>query len=160
MSRLVMTQALAAGALATALLAHPAYAATETTPQIHTGASASVKAWSAAMEAGDVAAVTRMYGAQTVVLPADKMVAKGTDAARADFSALLKQYNARVQIDEGYYMQVAQVLTSWGLFTLTLTPKVGGTPVVMHGRYTDVATQVNGQWQYIVDHASVPAKAP
>ena len=70
---------------------------------------------------------------------------------------MLGTYRAAVHIDEGYYLQTGQVLTSWGLFTLTLTPKAGGAPVVLKGRYTDVATKQAGGWQYIVDHASLPA---
>ena len=33
-------------------------------------------------------------------------------------------------------------------------PKSGGSPVVMTGRYTDIAERRGGRWVYVVDHAS------
>jgi hypothetical protein len=45
-------------------------------------------------------------------------------------------------------------VTAWGRFTITLVAKEGGVETVTHGRFTDLSRKVDGQWQYVVDHAS------
>ena len=34
-----------------------------------------------------------------------------------------------------------------------------GTPIEVHGRYTDVKAERDGRWVYLVDHGSVPTSA-
>jgi ketosteroid isomerase-like protein len=48
---------------------------------------------------------------------------------------------------------------AWGLYTITAQPVGGGDPLVMQGRYLDVARNFDGRWLYIADHASVPLPA-
>ena len=49
---------------------------------------------------------------------------------------------------------------AWGRWTQKMTPKSGGDPVSMEGRFTPVAKKIGGKWYYVVDHASAPLPAP
>ena len=59
-----------------------------------------------------------------------------------------------VSISETGHRGTRNVATGWGTFSLTLTPKAGGTPATLTGRYTMVVERRGGKWVYVVDHAS------
>ena len=39
---------------------------------------------------------------------------------------------------------------------MILVPKGGGDEMVLEGRFADAATKIDGKWQYVMDHASMP----
>jgi hypothetical protein len=41
-----------------------------------------------------------------------------------------------------------------------MAPQAGGDPVVMEGRYIEVAKRIGGKWLFVADHASVPLPPP
>jgi ketosteroid isomerase-like protein len=125
-------------------------------PHVKQGLSEPVKAWSRAVEAGDVQAITRMNPDQTVVYGLSEMQTKGTKNIVAGYAGMFDKYQAKVLIEEAQYIEEGSFTHSWGLFTLFLTPKAGGDVVVVKGRFSDIAKKVNGQWQYVMDHASFP----
>ena len=46
--------------------------------------------------------------------------------------------------------------TAWPVWLSTVPANGDGTSTVLQGRYSDVKAQRDGQWVYIMDHASVP----
>lgn len=122
------------------------------------GISAPVQTWSRAVEAGDGDALSRMNPESTTVYPPDAMIARGTKNIVAGYLGMFAKFNAKVQIKDAHYMQQGKLVASWGLYTLTLVPKEGGQPIVINGRFSDLAVQAGDGWQYIVDHASLPSK--
>jgi ketosteroid isomerase-like protein len=54
-----------------------------------------------------------------------------------------------------YNIAAGDVVLGWGTWTMTI-PNGDGTSTVLQGRYSDVKAQRDGQWVYIMDHASVP----
>lgn len=128
--------------------AAPAFAAEE-------GLQAVDSAWVTAMKANDVEAVMRTYATDAVAWLPDEREARGSVAIRASYVGLLAAYtvnDAAVSTDE--YRTVGDSSVGWGTYTLTLTPKAGGAPVVMTGRFSAVAERRDGRWVYVVDHAS------
>src|SRR6267378_4015438 len=98
-----------------------------------TGAQSLDSSWIKAMKANDLEAVMKTYAPDAVVwLPQVK----------------------EVVLSETGYRTMGKVSVGWGRFSLTLAPKSGGSPVVMIGRFTDIAERRGGRWVYIVDHAS------
>ncbi|MGQ5524580.1 YybH family protein [Chitinimonas sp. PSY-7] len=145
-----------AGTIAVMLLMGTAIAAPNTLPLVKDGLSEPVKAWSSAVESGDTAALARMNPASTVVFAPDQMVVRGTQNIIVGYSGMFKKYKTRVAISDAHYIESDNLVHSWGLYNLRLEPLAGGEPVLVNGRFSDIATRVNGEWQYIVDHASLP----
>lgn len=145
---------------AVALLCAPARAQTPaenvvTGVTIHNGPSEATEAWAKAMEAGDLAAMARMHGPHTVSYDPDSEVTRGDAAINAGYAKLFAAYKAKVEFRNAQWVRSGAVLSSWGEFTLTLTPRAGGEPIRRSGRFTDVAVWTGKDWQYVVDHASV-----
>jgi len=118
-------------------------------------------AWVKAMKANDVDAVMKCYAPDAIAALPGAPLARGEKAIRATYEGLLSANTVSdASISEVGHRQFTGVATSWGTFSLTLTPKTGGSPTTMTGRYTEVLERRAGKWLYIVDHASadpVPA---
>ena len=120
-----------------------------------TGAQAVDSSWIKAMRANDLEAVLKTYAADAVVWLPEIKEARGEKEIRSAFEGLLSANTVKeVVLSETGYRTIGKVSAGWGRFSLTLAPKSGGTPVVMTGRYTDIAERRGGRWVYIVDHAS------
>lgn len=132
----------------------PAFAAEE-------GLQAVDSAWSTAMKANDVEAVMRTYATDAVAWLPDEREARGSVAIRASYVGLLDAYTVTdVALSDKQYRTVGDASVGWGKYTLTLTPKAGGAPVVMQGRFSAVAERREGRWVYVVDHASAEPPPP
>jgi hypothetical protein len=82
-------------------------------------------------------------------------LARGEKAIRVVYEGLLSTNAVTdVSISETGHRQSRNAATGWGTFSLTLTPKIGGSPTTMTGRYTVVVERRGGKWLYVVDHAS------
>lgn len=134
----------------------PAHAADPV--KVSTGPSEAVQAWTRAVESGDLRALERMHGAATLLYGTDAMATRGARDIVAGYAGLFEKFRIAVNVDDAHFVRAGPLLASWGLFTLTLTPRAGGEPVVVRGRFSDLAQRIDGRWQYIVDHASLPSK--
>lgn len=113
------------------------------------------EAWVKAMKANDLNAVVACYAPDAVGWFPGENQAKGTDAIRAVFKRLLDANTVTdAKLADTTYKSVGDRAVAWGTFTLKLTPKAGGAPVVMAGRFTAVMELRDGKWVYVVDHAS------
>jgi ketosteroid isomerase-like protein len=120
-----------------------------------TGAQAVDSSWLKAMKANDLEAVLKTYAADAVVWLPEIKEARGEKEIRSAFEGLLSANTVKeVVLSDTGYRTMGKVSVGWGRFSLTLAPKSGGSPVVMTGRYTDIAERRGGRWVYIVDHAS------
>lgn len=132
-------------------------AAADPAPKVHDGASAPGKAWDAAMQAGDLAALARMHDAATVSYPPEQAQVKGADAIMKDYADLFAKYTVTVKSEDAHWIEQPPLVVSWGLTTMTLRPRAGGPDVVSRTRFTDAAIRTATGWRYLIDHASVPA---
>ena len=120
-----------------------------------TGAQAVDSSWIKAMKANDLEAVLKTYAADAVAWLPEVKEARGEKEIRSAFEGLLSANTVKeVVLSETGYRTIGKVSVGWGRFSLTLEPKSGGNPVVMTGRYTDIAERRGGRWVYVVDHAS------
>ena len=112
-------------------------------------------AWINAMKANDVDAVMKCYAPDAIAALPGAPLARGDKAIRATYEGLLSANTVTaVSISETGHRGTRNVATGWGTFSLTLTPKAGGSPATMTGRYTVVVERRGGKWVYVVDHAS------
>lgn len=119
------------------------------------------EAFVAAMKAGDIDAVAELYALDAVSYPPDQMVATGREEIRASWGGLLNTFEVQELIlSDAHHETCGDVSAAWGKFEMVLVPKEGGDPVVMEGRFADVARRVDGKWQYVMDHASLPLPPP
>ncbi len=127
------------------------------------GAQAVDEAWRKAMTANDLDGIVAVYAADAVMWLPDAPEAKGREAIRQSYVALLAANTVTgVTFANTHYQTSGDLSVGWGDFTLSLAPKAGGNPVTMSGHFSVIARNENGTWVYMVDHASAgaaPAKA-
>jgi uncharacterized protein (TIGR02246 family) len=119
--------------------------------------------WLPAFEAGDADAVTACYLPDAVMYFPNGPAATGREAIREGYAGFFAAFTIKdVSVVEVGRIAHGDTLTAWGDFTITMVAKESGAETVARGRFTDVARFVDGQWRYLVDHASdaPPAPAP
>jgi ketosteroid isomerase-like protein len=120
-----------------------------------TGAQAVDAAWKKAVLANDVEAIVKTYAKDAVAWLPDMSEARGEAAIRAAYQGMLDANTAKdVKLTDTHYKTVGNASIGWGRFSLTLVPKKGGNPIVLTGRFMDMAEKRDGKWVYVVDHAS------
>lgn len=149
MKTYLKTLSLTLAALVALVLARHVGAATPS------GAESVDLAWKHAVEAGDLDAVVACYGEHAMLwLPGDAGV-QGRAAIRETYRALLAANTvSRVTYTGTRYRGNGALQGGAGSFSLTLTPKSGGAPVQLSGRFSTLVEKEGGAWVYTVDHAS------
>jgi uncharacterized protein (TIGR02246 family) len=118
-------------------------------------------AWIAAVKANDIDAVMKCYAPDAIMWLPNAPTARGAKAIRASYEGLLSANTVKdASLSEVTYRTLGKASVAWGKFSLTLAPKAGGDPVVMTGRFTEVAERRAGRWVYVVDHASAEPAPP
>lgn len=117
--------------------------------------------WLKAMKANDVEAVAKLYAPDAQAWFPDFPAASGWDAIHAQYKGMLDANTVKsAEITDRHHKTSGSLSVGWGNFNVVLTPKAGGEPVVLKGRFLDVAEKRGGKWVYIADHASAePAPA-
>jgi uncharacterized protein (TIGR02246 family) len=114
-----------------------------------------------AMRANNADGMAACYTADATSFGLGAMVGIGPDAVRADWNEFFKTYTlTAVELTDTHRETSGDLSVAWGQFTITATPVAGGEPVIMAGRYTDAARNIDGKWLYVVDHASMPLPPP
>jgi ketosteroid isomerase-like protein len=140
------------------LFASAAAAASTKAPS---GARAVDEAWSKAITANDLNAVMLCYSKDAVMWLPGAPEAKGTEAIRMSYAGLLAGNTVTgATFANTHYQTSGNLSVGWGDFTLTLSPKSGGSPVSLSGRFSVIARKEGGKWAYVVDHASAHPAPP
>jgi len=115
-----------------------------------------------AITANDLNGIVACYAKDAVLWAPDAPPAKGEEAIRKSYSDLLAANTVtNASLTNTHYQMCGNLSIGWGEFTLTLSPKSGGNPTILSGRFTAVAKKEGGKWRYVVDHASAnPAASP
>ena len=110
------------------------------------------------MEANDADALAACYTDDAISYPAEVMVGVGPDFVRESWKSFFAVYTIKeVGLSDTHMETFGDTAAAWGLFWMLVEPVAGGDAFKMHGRFTDIAKQVDGNWLYIADHASVPS---
>ena len=120
------------------------------------------QAWRKAITANDLNGIVACYSRDAVLCAPDAAPAKGEEAIRKSYSDLLAANTVtNVALTNTHYQMCGNLSIGWGEFTLSLSPKSGGNPTILTGRFSAVAKKEGGKWRYLVDHASTnPAASP
>jgi len=142
--------------------APPSEPAKPDTEALLAGAKALDEAFLNAFNHGDAEAMASLYwnSPETVSFPPEALIARGhasiVEGATHSFEAM---QGAKLEFTESHQIPAGDMVIGWGLWRMTLTTP-DGTPQEIVGRYTDVKAQRDGQWVYLLDHASVPLSPP
>ncbi len=145
--------------LTLALLFASAFSAAAT--EALSGAQGVDEAWSKAITANDLNALMLCYSKDAVMWLPDAPEARGTEAIRKSYAGLLAANTVTgATFANTHYETSGNLSVGWGDFTLTLSPKSGGSPVSLSGRFSVIARKESGKWAYVVDHASAHPAPP
>ena len=120
------------------------------------------KAFVAAFNRGDAEALASLYwnSPDVVSFQPDTLQARGLAEIKEAFAkSFTAVKGAKIEITESHQMPAGDVVIGWGLFRTTI-PAADGKTTEMVGRYTDVKTQRDGKWVYLMDHGSAPLPPP
>lgn len=118
-------------------------------------------AFIAAIEAEDSETLASLYVEDADSYSPGTQHVRGRAAIAADWQEFFDAFEA-IDLDIAPHGEAHadDIHAAWGVWTMTQTPAGGGEPFVLTGRFTDVQRQIDGQWYYLADHASVsPAAA-
>ena len=125
------------------------------------GAQTVDEAWRKAITANDLNAIIAVYAEDAVMWLPDAPEAKGREAIRKSYAGLLAANTVTgATLANTHYQTSGNLSVGWGNFTLTLSPKAGGNPVTLSGRFSVIARKEGGTWAYVVDHASADPAPP
>ena len=126
-----------------------------------TGAQAVDEAWRKAIVANDLDAVMSNYSNDAVMWLPDAPEAKCREAIRKSYADLLAANTVTgATFANTHYQTSGNLSIGWGDFTLALSPKAGGKPVSLSGRFSVIAKKEGRKWVYVVDHASAHPAPP
>ena len=120
--------------------------------------------WKPAFVAGDADAVAKCYATDAVLWLPGAPIMQGRDAIRAGYVDFFAGMTIKsVTLTEMGRSSRGDEASSWGNYSMVYVSKADGKEITDKGRYTDVSRKIDGNWQYVVDHASAdlaPAPAP
>jgi ketosteroid isomerase-like protein len=119
------------------------------------------EAFMAGARANDADAIADCYSADAVSYDIGTRVLHGPDAVRESWAGFFSQFRIiAIDLENTHMEKRDDLAVAWGEFTLQAEPLGGGEPMLMQGRFTDVAENFNGHWLYTMDHASLPLPPP
>lgn len=129
--------------------------------EVPMGAKAVDESWRKAIVANDVDALMSNYSKDAVMWLPGAPEAMGREAIRNSYVGLLNANTVTgATFANTHYNTSGNLSVGWGNFTLTLSPKAGGSPVTLSGRFSVIAKKENRKWVYVVDHASASPASP
>lgn len=149
--------AIVAAALSACAPATPAAPAGPTPAEMVAAADALDKRFLEAFNTGDADAIAATYwnSPNLVSFGPDGMGTKGWDAAKAGSVEMFKAMpGAKLEFITVQNDVHGDIVLGWGTWKMTIPTPAG--PQVMEGRYSDAKALKDGQWVYLMDHASVP----
>jgi len=114
--------------------------------------------FTSAFNSGDIDGLMATYsrGADVVLFPPGELELRGWESIRKGMSQLLASMpGTQIELIDPQYRAAGDVVIGWGTWR-TITPSPDGRSIETVGRYTDVKTEHDGKWVYILDHASIP----
>ena len=117
-------------------------------------------AFMAALEANDPQGLAACYASDAVNFPVDSLIGHGPDSVAASWTGFFAAFKVvEASLSEQHLEVHDDTAVAWGVFTILAEPTEGGEVVEMTGRYMDVARNIDGNWLYVADHASMPLPA-
>lgn len=96
----------------------------------------------------DVVAKMRLYTSDVVIVPPEGAITSGADAARAFFADVFTREDFQGTTTVAGVDVLGDLGIAWGTWQGKVTPKAGGTPATVGGKFmTVVRRQPDGSWK-------------
>lgn len=106
------------------------------------------EAYVAAENAGDAAGIAALYAADATFMPPDQPGVSGSAAVQAHYEAILAQMTPSLTVNSRETHVAGDIGYDAGSFSLQLTPKAGGDPTKISGKFLVLAgRQADGSWK-------------
>ena len=115
-----------------------------------------------AFNAGDGDKLASLYwnSPDLVSYPPAKMIEQGFETATNGWKGFLAANpGAELELFDAVHIVAGEYVVSHGLWRMSI-PTPDGEMFEMEGRFTDLKKEVDGNWVYVHDHASVPLPPP
>jgi uncharacterized protein (TIGR02246 family) len=113
-----------------------------------------------ALRTNDVNGLAACYTEDATNFPVGSLAGVGPDSVRTSWNGFFADFRVTsARLTNEHMEKLGDTAVAWGLFIIMAEPVGGGDPVEMQGRYMDVSRNIDGQWLYIADHASIPVPA-
>ena len=115
-----------------------------------------------AFNAGDAAKVASLYAADAVIMPTHQPVITGRDAIENYNKTFFEMFTVTVNISPVETKVFGDRALDRGTYTMQLTPKAGGSPMMDEGKYLVLLQrQADGSWKltHDIDNTSMPLQA-
>ena len=113
----------------------------------------------AAFNMADAAKVASLYAADAVVMPTHQPMITGRDAIENYNKAFFDMFNATITITPVETKVFGDRALDRGTYTIQLTPKAGGSPMMDEGKYLVLMQrQSDGSWKltHDIDNTNLP----
>ena len=118
------------------------------------------QAWRKAMMSGDIDALVACYADDAIGWFPDAPPVKGKEAIRQMFTPMLQASTVKVDFANTHYHRCGNdMAVGWGEYTITVTPKAGGSGTTVTGRFSEALRKEGGKWVYVMDHVSAHPSA-
>jgi uncharacterized protein (TIGR02246 family) len=117
-------------------------------------------AFATAYAAADAAAIGKLYTTDATSEPNGQPTLKGRDAIVASLAAMFQQVTVKAELKAESTVTLSGVAIDRGRYSVTVTPKTGGTGTTSEGRYLVVyVKEADGVWRVSHDIDNVDAIA-
>ena len=120
-------------------------------------------AFMTAYNAGDAAAIGKLYTADAISEPNNQPTLTGREAIVASQKALLDQVTVKLQLTPEETKTHGTTGFDRGRYVVAVTPKSGGSTVTTEGRYLVLLVkEADGQWRVTrdMDNSAAPPSSP
>lgn len=117
----------------------------------------------AAFNAADAAKVASLYTPDAVVMPSHQPMITGRDAIETYNKTFFEMYTAMINISPVETKVFGDRALDRGTYTIQLTPKAGGSPIMDEGKYLILLQhQADGAWKvtHDIDNTNLPLAPP
>jgi uncharacterized protein (TIGR02246 family) len=115
-----------------------------------------------AFNAGDAAKVASLYAADAVIMPTHQPTITGRDAIQNYNKTFFETFTPTINISPVETKVFGDRALDRGTYTIQLTPKAGGSPMMDEGKYLVLLQrQADGSWKltHDIDNTSMPLQA-
>jgi uncharacterized protein (TIGR02246 family) len=115
-----------------------------------------------AFNAGDAAKVASLYATDAVIMPTHQPVITGRDAIENYNKTFFEMFTATINISPVETKVFGDRALDRGTYTIQLTPKTGGSPMMDEGKYLVLLQrQADGSWKltHDIDNTNLPLQA-
>jgi len=126
-------------------------------PEVRHAIEAVIDRFVRGLESGDVDAMMQAYSPDLVYMPEAIATDHGREGTRKGFEAMIRRYEARLDVRIDEVMACPGFAYDIGKVTLTLTPRAPGKKMVRTRRFLEIWRLESGKWKVLRAMSNIDA---